>query len=53
VSLDKDTSVRDGMLVFFFLVLPLLAVGAFAYLRRHELLRRVGLGRRKRSQGYE
>ncbi|XP_056448152.1 disintegrin and metalloproteinase domain-containing protein 9 isoform X1 [Gadus chalcogrammus] len=50
---DKDTSVRDGMLVFFFLVLPLLAVGAFAYLRRNELLRRVGLGRRKRSQGYE
>ncbi|CAL8343862.1 unnamed protein product [Lota lota] len=50
---DKDTSVRDGVLVFFFLVLPLLALGAFAFLRRDELLRRLGLGRRKRSQGYE
>ena len=41
------------MLVFFFLVVPLLAVGALAFLRRDELLRRVGLGRRKRTQGYE
>ncbi|TNN36924.1 Disintegrin and metalloproteinase domain-containing protein 9 [Liparis tanakae] len=49
---DKDTSVRDGLLVFFFLVLPLLALGAFVFLRRNELLRRVGLSRRKRSQGY-
>lgn len=49
---DKDTSVRDGLLVFFFLVLPLLALGAFVFLRRNELLRRVGFGRRKRSQGY-
>lgn len=49
---DKDTSVRDGLLVFFFLVLPLLALGAFVFLRRNELLRRVGLGRRKRAQGY-
>ncbi|XP_034396914.1 disintegrin and metalloproteinase domain-containing protein 9 isoform X2 [Cyclopterus lumpus] len=48
---DKDTSVRDGVLVFFFLVLPLLALGAFVFLRRNELLRRVGLSRRKRSQG--
>lgn len=50
---DKDTSVRDGLLVFFFLVLPLLALGAFVFLRRNELLRRFGLSRRKRSQGYE
>ncbi|XP_068424996.1 disintegrin and metalloproteinase domain-containing protein 9-like, partial [Clinocottus analis] len=50
---DKDTSVRDGLLVFFFLVLPLLALGAFVFLRRNELLRRVGLSRRKRSQGYQ
>lgn len=49
---DKDTSVRDGLLVFFFLVLPLLALGAFVFLRRNELLRRVGFGRRKRAQGY-
>ncbi|XP_029295007.1 disintegrin and metalloproteinase domain-containing protein 9 isoform X2 [Cottoperca gobio] len=50
---DKDTSVRDGLLVFFFLVLPLLALGAFVFLRRNELLRRLGLIRRKRSQGYQ
>ncbi|KAI9543737.1 hypothetical protein NQZ68_008785, partial [Dissostichus eleginoides] len=49
----KDTSVRDGLLVFFFLVLPLLALGAFVFLRRNELLRRFGLSRRKRSQGYK
>ncbi|KAM6965431.1 disintegrin and metalloproteinase domain-containing protein 9-like [Aplochiton taeniatus] len=48
---DKDTSTRDGLLVFFFLVLPLLLLGAFVFLRRNELLRR--FGRRKRSQGYE
>ncbi|XP_076003609.1 disintegrin and metalloproteinase domain-containing protein 9-like isoform X2 [Genypterus blacodes] len=50
---DKDTSVRDGLLVFFFVVLPLLALGAFVFLRRNELLRRLGLSRRKRSQGYQ
>ncbi|XP_053181372.1 disintegrin and metalloproteinase domain-containing protein 9 isoform X1 [Scomber japonicus] len=50
---DKDTSLRDGLLVFFFLVLPLLAVGAFVFLRRNELLRRLGVNRRKRSQGYQ
>ncbi|KAM7415465.1 hypothetical protein PAMA_017801 [Pampus argenteus] len=50
---DKDTSLRDGLLVFFFLVLPLLAVGAFVFLRRNELLRRLGLSRRRRSQGYQ
>uniref|UniRef100_A0A3B5AU62 ADAM metallopeptidase domain 9 n=1 Tax=Stegastes partitus TaxID=144197 RepID=A0A3B5AU62_9TELE len=36
---DKDTSLRDGLLVFFFLVLPLLALAAFVFLRRNELLR--------------
>ncbi|XP_071755209.2 disintegrin and metalloproteinase domain-containing protein 9 [Centroberyx gerrardi] len=50
---DKDTSVRDGLLVFFFLVLPLLALGAFVFLHRNELLQRLGRSRRKRSQGYE
>uniref|UniRef100_A0A3Q2QE08 ADAM metallopeptidase domain 9a n=1 Tax=Fundulus heteroclitus TaxID=8078 RepID=A0A3Q2QE08_FUNHE len=50
---DKDTSLRDGMLIFFFLVLPLLALGAFIFLRRNELLRRLGLSRRKRSQAYQ
>ncbi|XP_068999791.1 disintegrin and metalloproteinase domain-containing protein 9-like isoform X2 [Embiotoca jacksoni] len=50
---DKDTSLRDGLLVFFFLVLPLLALGAFVFLRRNELLRRLGWSRRKRTQGYQ
>ncbi|XP_038153418.1 disintegrin and metalloproteinase domain-containing protein 9 isoform X2 [Cyprinodon tularosa] len=50
---DKDTSVRDGLLVFFLLVLPLIALGAFVFLRRNELLRRLGLSGRKRSQGYQ
>lgn len=49
---DKDTSLRDGLLVFFFLVLPLMALGAFVFLRRNELLRRVGLSRRKRAHEY-
>uniref|UniRef100_A0A3P9PWV4 ADAM metallopeptidase domain 9a n=1 Tax=Poecilia reticulata TaxID=8081 RepID=A0A3P9PWV4_POERE len=48
-----DSGPTDGLLVFFFLVLPLLALGAFVFLRRHELLRRLGLIRRKRSQGYQ
>uniref|UniRef100_A0A4W4FJ01 ADAM metallopeptidase domain 9 n=1 Tax=Electrophorus electricus TaxID=8005 RepID=A0A4W4FJ01_ELEEL len=46
---DKDTSTRDGLLVFFFLVLPLLALGLFVFFRRNELQRR--FCRRKRSQG--
>ncbi|KAK2838194.1 hypothetical protein Q5P01_015406 [Channa striata] len=50
---DKDTSLRDGLLVFFLLVLPLLALGAFVFLRRNELLRRLGLSRRTRSPGYQ
>ncbi|XP_068166633.1 disintegrin and metalloproteinase domain-containing protein 9 isoform X2 [Antennarius striatus] len=50
---DKDTSLRDGLLVFFFLILPLLALGAFVYLRRKELLRRLGLSSRTRSRGYQ
>ncbi|XP_026886086.2 disintegrin and metalloproteinase domain-containing protein 9 isoform X3 [Electrophorus electricus] len=48
---DKDTSTRDGLLVFFFLVLPLLALGLFVFFRRNELQRR--FCRRKRSQGYQ
>ncbi|KAL0978947.1 hypothetical protein UPYG_G00178280 [Umbra pygmaea] len=47
---DKDTSTRDGLLVFFFFILPLLALGLFVFFRRNELQRR--FCRRKRSQGY-
>ncbi|XP_060787213.1 disintegrin and metalloproteinase domain-containing protein 9 isoform X1 [Neoarius graeffei] len=47
---DKDTSTRDGLLVFFFLVLPLLVLGLYIFFRRNELQRR--FCRKKRSQGY-
>ncbi|CAN9512879.1 unnamed protein product [Ophioblennius macclurei] len=50
---DKDTSLRDGLLVFFFLVLPLLVLGAFVFLHRTDLRRRLGLSRRKRSETYQ
>nr|XP_061835988.1 disintegrin and metalloproteinase domain-containing protein 9-like [Nerophis lumbriciformis] len=48
---DKDTSLRDGLLLFFFLLLPLAVLGVFLFLRREQLLRR--LGRRARSQAYQ
>ncbi|XP_075063101.1 disintegrin and metalloproteinase domain-containing protein 9 isoform X2 [Mixophyes fleayi] len=48
---DKDTSLRDGLLVFFLLVVPLLALGAFVFFRRNELKRR--FCRKKRSQAHE
>ncbi|KAI5622121.1 disintegrin and metalloproteinase domain-containing protein 9 precursor [Silurus asotus] len=48
---DKDTSLRDGLLVFFFLVLPLLVLGLYVFFRRNELRRR--FCRKKRSQGYD
>ncbi|XP_056129716.1 disintegrin and metalloproteinase domain-containing protein 9 [Lampris incognitus] len=50
---DKDTSLRDGLLVFFFLILPLLALGVFVYLRRSDLPQCLRLGRRNRTQRYE
>ncbi|TNM89852.1 hypothetical protein fugu_004086 [Takifugu bimaculatus] len=50
---DKDTSLRDGLLVFFFLILPLLILTAFVYLRKNEFLRCLGLQRRKRSEAYQ
>lgn len=48
---DKDTSLRDGLLVFFFLIVPLLALGAFVFFRRNSLKRR--FCRKKRSQENE
>nr|AAI70293.1 Adam9-A protein [Xenopus laevis] len=48
---DKDTSLRDGLLVFFFLIVPLLGLGAFVFFRRNELKRR--FCRKKRSQAHE
>ncbi|CAH2275186.1 disintegrin and metallo ase domain-containing 9 [Pelobates cultripes] len=48
---DKDTSLRDGLLVFFLLIVPLLGLGAFVFFRRNELKRR--FCRKKRSQAHE
>eukprot|EP00076_Gallus_gallus_P033012 XP_024998550.1 disintegrin and metalloproteinase domain-containing protein 9 isoform X1 [Gallus gallus] len=36
---DKDNSLRNGLLVFFFLVLPLLIAAALAFARRDQLKR--------------
>ncbi|XP_057687591.1 disintegrin and metalloproteinase domain-containing protein 9-like isoform X1 [Corythoichthys intestinalis] len=49
---DKDTSLRDGLLVFFFVLVPLAAMGALAFVRRKQLLRRLGLGSQRRPQAY-
>ncbi|CAJ0964810.1 unnamed protein product [Ranitomeya imitator] len=49
VAQHKDTSLRDGLLIFFLLVVPLLALGAFVFFRRNELKRKF-CGRR-RSHG--
>lgn len=44
----KSTALRDGLLVLFFLVIPLVAVAIFLFLRRNEL--RKTFFRKKRSQ---
>lgn len=36
---DKDTSLRNGLLVFFFLILPLLIAAALAFVKRDRLKR--------------
>ncbi|XP_068130698.1 disintegrin and metalloproteinase domain-containing protein 9 [Hyperolius riggenbachi] len=48
---DKDTSLRDGLLIFFFLVVPLLALGTFVFFKRNSLKQR--FCRKKRSQQHE
>ncbi|KAJ1090331.1 hypothetical protein NDU88_003464 [Pleurodeles waltl] len=47
---DKDTSLRDGLLVFFFLIVPLILLGVFVFFKRNELKRR--FCGKKRSQSY-
>ncbi|GCB63771.1 hypothetical protein scyTo_0000197 [Scyliorhinus torazame] len=37
---DKNTTLRDGLLVFFLVVAPLLLVAAYGFVRRNELVRR-------------
>ncbi|KAL4660176.1 disintegrin and metalloproteinase domain-containing protein 9-like isoform X1 [Arapaima gigas] len=47
---DKDTSTRDGLLIFFFLVLPLLVLGGYVFLQRNKLQSR--FCRKKMLQGH-
>ncbi|XP_018422159.1 PREDICTED: disintegrin and metalloproteinase domain-containing protein 9 [Nanorana parkeri] len=48
---DKDTSLRDGLLIFFFLIVPLLALGGFVFFKRNSLKQR--FLRKKRSRENE
>ncbi|XP_007933250.1 disintegrin and metalloproteinase domain-containing protein 9 [Orycteropus afer afer] len=48
---EKNTSLRDGLLVFFFLIVPLIAFAAFVFIKRDQLQKRCF--RKKRSQTYE
>ncbi|XP_023664165.2 disintegrin and metalloproteinase domain-containing protein 9-like isoform X1 [Paramormyrops kingsleyae] len=48
---ENDTSLRDGLLVFFFVVLPLLGLCLYIFFRRNLLRQR--LCRKKSSQAYE
>lgn len=50
-SLEKNTALRDGLLVFFFVVVPLILFAVFIFVEREHLRRRCF--RRKRSQTYE
>ncbi|KAH0506082.1 Disintegrin and metalloproteinase domain-containing protein 9 [Microtus ochrogaster] len=47
----RSTALRDGLLVFFFLIVPLVAVAIFLFIKRNELRRT--FFRKKRSQAYE
>ncbi|XP_030740525.1 disintegrin and metalloproteinase domain-containing protein 9 [Echinops telfairi] len=48
---EKNTSLRDGLLVFFLLIVPLIVLAALIFFKRDQLRRRCF--RRKRSQTYE
>ncbi|CAI5774925.1 and metalloproteinase domain-containing 9-like [Podarcis lilfordi] len=45
-----DTSLRDGLLVFFLLVLPLLIIVVVAIVKRDAIKRRIFRGRRRRQR---
>jgi disintegrin and metalloproteinase domain-containing protein 9 len=51
ISLERSTALRDGLLVLFFLVVPLIALATFLFIKRDEL--RKSFFRKKRSQTYE
>nr|XP_020019999.1 disintegrin and metalloproteinase domain-containing protein 9 [Castor canadensis] len=48
---ERSTALRDGLLVLFFLVVPLIALATFLFIKRDEL--RKSFFRKKRSQTYE
>nr|XP_044606841.1 disintegrin and metalloproteinase domain-containing protein 9-like isoform X2 [Equus asinus] len=48
---EKNTALRDGLLVFFFVIVPLTVLAAFVFMKRHQL--RKSCFRKKRSQTYE
>nr|XP_019603705.1 PREDICTED: disintegrin and metalloproteinase domain-containing protein 9 [Rhinolophus sinicus] len=48
---EKNTALRDGLLVFFFLIVPLIVFAAFVFIKRNQL--RKSCFRKKRSQTYE
>lgn len=48
---EKNTALRDGLLVFFFLIVPLIVFAAFVFFKRNQL--RQSCFRKKRSQTYE
>uniref|UniRef100_A0A8C9V5P8 ADAM metallopeptidase domain 9a n=1 Tax=Scleropages formosus TaxID=113540 RepID=A0A8C9V5P8_SCLFO len=47
---ENDTTLRDGLLIFFFAVLPSLVLVLYVFFRRNQLRQRFYL--KKRSQGY-
>ena len=47
-SLETNTALRDGLLVFFFLIVPLIVLAVFVFIKRDQL--RKSYCRRKRSQ---
>uniref|UniRef100_A0ABI7Z9K3 EGF-like domain-containing protein n=1 Tax=Felis catus TaxID=9685 RepID=A0ABI7Z9K3_FELCA len=48
---EKSTALRDGLLVFFFVIVPLIVFAAFVFIKRDQLWK--SYFRKKRSQTYE
>uniref|UniRef100_A0A8C5UN23 ADAM metallopeptidase domain 9 n=1 Tax=Microcebus murinus TaxID=30608 RepID=A0A8C5UN23_MICMU len=48
---EKNTALRDGLLVFFFAIVPLSLLAAFVFIKRDQI--RKSYFRKKRSQTYE
>nr|XP_021537265.1 disintegrin and metalloproteinase domain-containing protein 9 isoform X2 [Neomonachus schauinslandi] len=48
---EKNTALRDGLLVFFFAIVPLIVLAAFVFIKRDQLWK--SYFRKKRSQTYE